>query len=708
MKKQTFSLLALTILVAGGVAPLHAKVWVRPYIDGEEIVGTKLERRYSTPEDNRDKPFTRWERSNERNGKASVIQQGRNAESYTLTSADAGRFVRILVGDDADHLVEGPWIGPVMTTDQAASINNRFTAEKPYEENVNSLVDELKGRMADAVYFTVDRGKLHGLPYAMVNNERILLTDETRPVVAGNKVYLPLAFVEKYCGVTVDAKDTVPASGKKLCSLDTAARLMKCHAWIGDEHQSPIANFRMAHMGEGLVVLSPEANPFQAVADRDLINEACNQLVDFQANERQMKWFQDDKFGLFIHWNQSSISEQEISWEREAARPKDSASKYKNPVDFKYDTLYRQFNPVKYDPGEWMNVAKRSGMKYCVLTTKHHDGFANFPSAWDVYTIARSPYKKDIVGMYTKAAREAGMKIGYYYSGRDWYHPYYLTGAHYRYLETYFGQVTELVSNYGKIDVMWFDSLGNSSLNQWDPRTMVRRIKQYQPDIIINNRMNGTRGGEKAPACLEGDYNTPECRLGNFDNKKPWESCMCVANVPNSGWTGSWSYSSKAVVVPVEKSIMYLVNNTVKGGNLLYNIGPRPDGTFTPEQAGIFLEMGKWLKTYGRAIYGTRGGPCINQPWGGSCYRVNPDGGKTVYLHVCPLMADKGGALQGGEPLYLDDQGESFTRATIIDDSSFNGKPAGMVKENGKYKITLPQGMQWNKIDTVIVLEQPK
>ena len=163
-----------------------------------------------------------------------------------------------------------------------------------------------------------------------------------------------------------------------------------------------------------------------------------------------------------------------------------------------------------------------------MLTSKHHDSFSNFPSAYDTFTIANTPYGKDIVGQFAAAVHAAGLKLGFYYSGRDWYNPYYLTNQHYRYLEYYFGQISELLTRYGQVDILWFDSLGSSSLNQWDPRTMIRRIKQYQPDILINNRMNGTRGGNKGPLAedLKGDFLTPECKLGPFNDKTPWESCM--------------------------------------------------------------------------------------------------------------------------------------------------------------------------------------
>lgn len=682
--------------------------WLRAYIDGEETVGTTLESRYSAPEDGTAAPVIRWEKSDARNGKPVLVQEGKDAESYTLTDQDAGKYFRIIVGSGTRDAAASPWIGPVITEEQAESINNRFDSGKPYHENVAELQNELKEKLKDAIYFTVETGKLHGSPYAMVRNKRIALPEDMRPFRENGKIYLNHPFIRAVFNKELPDDIMEEAGGQKAWELGNAAKALNLRVWLGDEHRAPVQSFRMQPMAEGLVILAPEKDVFSPVRDRDLINEAVNRLFDFKASEEQLQWFRNAKFGMFLHWNPSSLLEREISWERNAARPRDSASGHQNTVDFEYDSACRSFNPRQYDPRKWMSVAKKSGMKYAVLTTKHHDGFSNFPSSYDSHTIANTPYQKDIVGPFAAAAHAAGLKVGFYYSGRDWFHPYYLTGQHYRYLEYYFGQISELLTRYGQVDILWFDSLGNSSLNQWDPRTMMRRIKQYQPDILINNRMNGTRGGgskEDLADDLKGDFLTPECKLGPFNDKTPWESCMTVANIPGTRWTGNWSYTSKAVPVPIEKSIKFLINNTVKDGNLLYNIGPTSLGTFDPEQAKIFLSMGKWIAPYREAIYNTRGGPYREEAWGGSSYKANAAGKKTIYLHVSPLIAREGKEMKGTEPLFIKDIGEKFTRATVIVNGPGNGKAATLEKEGGQYKITLPAGMAWDKLDTVIKLQ---
>lgn len=681
--------------------------WLRPYIDGEEVVGITLKSRYSAPENGAVHPVIRWERADTRNGQPATVQQGRDGGSYTLTNKDAGTYFRIIVGCGTKEAAASPWIGPVITEKQAKSINNRFHPGKSYQENVDALQKELSEKLRSAVYFTVSTGRLHGAPYAMAGNKRIPLPEGIRPFRENGKIYVTLPFVQIMFNRKLPDTIMEEAGGRKAYEIGNVARVLKLHLWLGDKEKAPVQNFRMQPMAEGLVVLSPEKNVFSPVTDRDLINEAVNRLFDFKASDQQLKWFRDAKFGLFVHWNPSSLLEREISWERNAVRPKDSTSSHKNTVDFEYDSAHRRFNPLQYNPGKWMSIAKKSGMKYAVLTTKHHDGFSNFPSGYDTFTIAGSPYGKDIVGQFAEAAHAAGLRLGFYYSGRDWFNPYYLTGQHYRYLEYYFGQISELLTRYGQVDVLWFDSLGSSSLNRWDPRTMMRRIKQYQPNILINDRMNLIRGGSKEPLAddLNGDFLTPECKLGPFNDKMPWESCMTVADIPGTRWTGNWSYTSKAKAKPMETSIKFLINNTVKDGNLLYNIGPTPLGTFDPKQAETFLAMGNWITPYREAIYNTRGGPYREQPWGGSCYKTDHNGKKNIYLHVSPLIAKQGKELKGTAPLFIKDIGEKFTRATLIMTGRGNGEKAKLEKEGGLYKITLPPGVVWDRLDTVIKLQ---
>ncbi len=351
-----------------------------------------------------------------------------------------------------------------------------------------------------------------------------------------------------------------------------------------------------------------------------------------EQRDARMQWFRDAKFGMFIHWGPCSVGSKEIGWDRKANRPWDingiQTPRTEDPV---YDNYYKQFNPTKYDADEWVRFAKESGMKYMVLITKHHDGFAQFDSKVSNHSIMASPYGRDIVRAYADACHKQGMKLGLYYSTRDWYHPDYLVGDNVKYDEFYRTQVKELLASYGTVDVMWFDHVGGQDWGKWKFDELFSMMYRLQPKLIVNDRAAKFCGprtpDDRGPATPEiakmtkGDYYTPEGSIGAMDVVKDWESCIHVGR--------GWSYHGEDGFKGPEDCIKMLVSCTTGGGNLLLNFGPRPDGTFAEGEAKVARAMGEWLKTYGDAIYGTRGGPYRNGSWGGSCHRD-----KKLYLHV--------------------------------------------------------------------------
>lgn len=325
--------------------------------------------------------------------------------------------------------------------------------------------------------------------------------------------------------------------------------------------------------------------------------------------ETRLDWWREARFGMFIHWGPVSLKGTEIGWSRGGER-RGRKGTGQIPVEV-YDNLYKQFNPVKFNANEWVQLAKDAGMKYFVFTTKHHDGFVNFDSKLTDYKITspESPFGRDIVAELADACHRAGMRLGFYYSPPDWHHPDYRTENHDRYIEYLHGQLRELCSNYGKVDIVWFDGLGGSA-EDWDSEKLFKTIWELQPEAIINNR-----GG------LPGDFDTPEQRVGAFQIDRPWETCMTLCH--------QWAWRPEDKMKSLRQCIQTLVRAVGGDGNFLFNVGPMPDGRIEPRQAQRLREMGQWLAQYGESIYGTRGGPFKPTPWFASTHK-----GNLIYLHI--------------------------------------------------------------------------
>jgi len=327
------------------------------------------------------------------------------------------------------------------------------------------------------------------------------------------------------------------------------------------------------------------------------------------ANPEDVQAWREMRFGLFIHWGPVSLKGTEIGWSRGGERRgRNDRSTGSIPVEI-YDNLYKQFNPVKFNADEWVRIAKDAGMKYLVFTSKHHDGFSMFDSQVTDYKISNSPFKRDVVKELADACHKAGLKLGYYYSPVDWYHPDYRTENHARYIRFMHSQLREICSKYGKIDIIWFDGLGGSA-EDWDSVNLFRMIRRLQPHVIINNR-----------AGLPADHDTPEQRIGKFQNDRPWETCMTICR--------QWAWKPDDQMKSLKQCIDTLVRVIGGDGNFLFNVGPMPDGRIEPRQVERLKEMGNWLKQYGQTIYDTRGGPFRPGPWGASTHK-----GNTIYVHL--------------------------------------------------------------------------
>lgn len=337
------------------------------------------------------------------------------------------------------------------------------------------------------------------------------------------------------------------------------------------------------------------------------------------ANPDRLQWWREARFGLFIHWGPVSLKGTEISWSRANSNPQ-CPNKGKIPVEV-YDNLYQEFNPTKFNAREWVQVAGEAGMKYVVLTAKHCDGFCLWPTRVIDYHIGKSPFRRDICGELAAATHRAGLCLGWYYSPMDWFDPDCRRERNADYVKRMQTQLHELLTGYGRIDLLWFDWDGGTI--PWDQKNTYRLVRTLQPQIIINNRLDCSRGGFLADRYIgsNADYYTPEQVIGKYDDQRPWETCMTLGT--------QWAWKPNDRIKSVKECIRILVQCVGGDGNLLLNTGPMPDGRIEPRQVEVFKGIGAWLKKYGQSIYGTRGGP-----WKPGSYGVTTRKDRAIYVHI--------------------------------------------------------------------------
>ncbi|MGD1009206.1 MAG: alpha-L-fucosidase [Candidatus Aminicenantales bacterium] len=330
-------------------------------------------------------------------------------------------------------------------------------------------------------------------------------------------------------------------------------------------------------------------------------------------------WFRDAKFGLFIHWGVYSMIGRE-EWARQILQI--PLAEYQYYAD--------NFNPVDFNPAEWAALAKEAGVRYIIITSKHHDGFCMFDSRYTDYDIAHAKYGKDILGMLSAACKTAGIPLGFYYSIMDWHHPDYLPrrewekdrttkGADFnRYMDYAINQVRELVTRYDPA-VLWFDGQWEHTAEEQRAAEIEKTLLGLKPSLLINDRLPG-----------RGDFGTPENYVPATGIRNPdgtprlWEACYTM------NWNG-WGYNRyETEFHSASQLIRQLIEIVSKGGNLLLNIGPQPDGKIPAEFQARLHRMGEWLKTNGEAIYGTTASVFERLPFFGRCTVK----GTTLCLHV--------------------------------------------------------------------------
>jgi alpha-L-fucosidase len=335
--------------------------------------------------------------------------------------------------------------------------------------------------------------------------------------------------------------------------------------------------------------------------------------------QERLAWWREARFGLFLHWGPVSLEGTEISWSRANSNP---ACPNKGPIPVEvYDNLYKHFNPTRFDAARWVAIARAAGAKYMVLTAKHCDGFCLWDSRTTDYNITHSPFRRDICAELATVARREGVRIGWYYSPMDWRDPDCRTGRNARHVASMQEQLRELLTRYGRIDLLWFDTDGMSA--PWDQEHTYALVRWLQPRIVINNRLDmGSQRDYDAQAIgPQADYYTPEQRVGGFDDQRPWETCMTLGT--------QWSWKPNDRIKTVKECVQILARCGGGDGNLLLDVGPMPSGEIEPRQVEVLHGIGAWLRCCGDSIYGTRGGPYKPTP-----SLVSTHKGNVVYIHV--------------------------------------------------------------------------
>ncbi|HPF37578.1 MAG TPA: alpha-L-fucosidase [Phycisphaerae bacterium] len=464
-----------------------------------------------------------------------------------------------------------------------------------------------------------------------------------------------------------------------VCTLGMSSTLLTAGATQAEVSQPPIGNVHRA--------ISQSTDAPRQTGEQSLDDDA------------RLKWWREARFGLFIHWGLYSIPAGDWGnrtdhgeWIRQSARI---------PID-EYDTLLGRFNPQRFDADAWARLAKDAGMRYIVITSKHHDGFCLFDSALTDYDVMSTPFQRDVMKELSEACRRADVRMCWYHSIMDWRHPDYLprrdwedrpaTDADFeRYAQYLRGQVRELLTNYGPIGVMWFDGEWESTWSHERGLDLYHFVRTIQPNVIVNNRVDKGRSGMAgmtSDARFAGDFGTPEQEipatgLPGVD----WETCMTMND--------HWGFNQRDSHWKSTADLIHtLVDVVSKGGNFLLNVGPTADGAFPQPCVDRLRGIGRWMKVNSDSIHGTSASPFRSLPWGRCTQRSLDDGTTRLYLHVFDWPADRRLVVPGiyNEPI----------RANLLADNS--GAPLELSRSEDSIIIGLP-GKAPDTIDSVIVLD---
>ncbi|MBS1611138.1 MAG: alpha-L-fucosidase [Bacteroidetes bacterium] len=371
-----------------------------------------------------------------------------------------------------------------------------------------------------------------------------------------------------------------------------------------------------------------------AVSQKKIFNESEEQ------KKQRMAWWTNDRFGMFIHWGLYALPARH-EWVKNAERI----------TNDQYQKYFDQFNPDLYDPKAWAKQAKAAGMKYAVLTSKHHEGFCLFDSKFTDYKSTNTQAKRDLVKEFVDAFRAEGLKVGFYYSLIDWHHPDFTIDRVHpqridngsdtayarvnkgrdmkKYREYLFNQVRELMTNYGKIDIIWFDfsypGKNGKGRDDWNSVELLKMVRQLQPQILVDNRLDLEDYDDGFDFVTPEQYKADEWPTVN-GKKVPWETCQT--------FSGSWGYyRDENTWKSTAQLLELLIESVSKGGNLLLNVGPTARGVFDYRATQRLEGIGEWMKYNSPSIYGCTQAPKEFVAPPNTLLTYNPET-KKLYIHL--------------------------------------------------------------------------
>ncbi|MEZ5400935.1 MAG: alpha-L-fucosidase [Bryobacteraceae bacterium] len=416
-----------------------------------------------------------------------------------------------------------------------------------------------------------------------------------------------------------------------------------------------------------------------------VVLQAQGGYVPTKENIKTREWFQNARFGMFIHWGVYSVLG-DGEW---------VMNNKKIPIS-EYEPLAAKFNPVKFDAAEWVSLAKAAGMRYITITSKHHDGFAMWGTQQNKWNIVdATPYGKDPLKTLAEECRKQGLKLFFYHSQLDWHHPDYYprgrtgtasgrpeSGDFNRYLDFMDAQLTELLTNYGDVSGIWFDGMWDKPKAEWRLAQTYGLIHKLRPAAMVGSNHHLKPFDGEDFQMFEKDlpgHNTTGFSGESEVGKLPLETCDTINR--------AWGYNATDTrFKSTGELIRYLVRAAGYGANFLLNIGPRPDGTIQPEFVERLRQIGEWTSKNGESIYGTKGGPVSPRPWG-----VTTQTADRVYVHVLEWR---------DELLAIPDLGP-VKNARLLG----SGAKVDLKKVDGGMLLRLPRR---DEVDTIVVVDKAK